>query len=206
MDEQPRLGKTVLLVIDVQEGAFDGRQLAPVVGADRMLSNISSLSQKFTPQGQVEDGRIRVIYVQDNGKVGGAFDHATAGWRLHASIAPERTADEPVDFIDRFYAILHKQTPNAFDNLNLQRLIFESDKESKPRFVICGLHSSYCVATSAITALQTGCSVILVSDAHGSIDSATETAPQIVDRVNADLMQQGATVMTTEKVLEEKWP
>ena len=55
------------------------------------------------------------------------------------------------------------------------------------RLVLCGMHSEFCVDTTARRALALGFPVTLVSDAHTSAGNAAISAQQVIAHHNATL-------------------
>lgn len=58
--------------------------------------------------------------------------------------------------------------------------------------VLLGAQSDHCVAATVKGAMAAGLDVTVVSDAHGTWPTASETAPQIIARHNAEFAQAGA--------------
>jgi nicotinamidase-related amidase len=79
---------------------------------------------------------------------------------------------------------VRKTTPDSF---------LRTDLESRLRtqgvtdLVICGMHSEFCVDTTARRALALGFPVVLVADGHTSAGNAALTAPQVIAHHNATL-------------------
>jgi nicotinamidase-related amidase len=67
---------------------------------------------------------------------------------------------------------------------------------------LCGVHSDYCVVTTAMSALQHGYDVTLVSDAHtalpAELPSGTSPARMVVELVNARF----ATLRVPDRTIE----
>ncbi len=77
-----------------------------------------------------------------------------------------------------------KTTPDSFLRTELQQTL---EKLGATELVVCGMHSEFCVDTTARRALALGYPVVLVSDAHTSAGNAAIPAPQVIAHHNATL-------------------
>lgn len=66
--------------------------------------------------------------------------------------------------------------------------------------MLIGAQSDYCVAATVKGAFARGLGVTVVSDAHSTLDSPSETAAQIIARHNADFASAGVTLVTTKSL------
>ncbi|MGE5592059.1 MAG: isochorismatase family protein [Bacillota bacterium] len=99
------MGKTALLVIDVQVGMFDPSD--PVYEGEALLGVISGLIDKARAAGAP------VVYVQHDSSAEGPgerLNHGTPGWEIHPAIAPH-AGD----------VVLEKTTPDSFYKTSLQQ-------------------------------------------------------------------------------------
>ena len=167
---------TALLAIDVQQGAFDGVRMPPLVDGDALLDTLDQLIEHARRAGAM------VVFVQDDGRVGGAFEPGTAHWALH-------------DRLDGEGLVVRKARPSAFEGTGLADRLRAMGVE---RVVVCGLHSEGCVTATATHALASGFAVTLVADAHGTADAAS--AARIIAETNARLAALGARVVPVDRV------
>ncbi|MEH7883726.1 cysteine hydrolase family protein [Bacillus sp. JJ1609] len=152
-----------LLVIDVQNVMFE----EGVFNGGKLLQNINNLISK------AREANAPIFYVQHNEAPGGPLEYGTTGWEIHPSISPQ-TDD----------VIIQKTNPDSFSNTSL-------DEELKNRGIehlyITGIQTELCVDTTCRRAFSMGYKVTLVSDSHGTFDSAELTAQQIIKHHNSTL-------------------
>ncbi|WP_318036909.1 isochorismatase family protein [Mesorhizobium sp. AR02] len=67
--------------------------------------------------------------------------------------------------------------------------------------VILGAQTDFCVAATVRGAIARGLGVTVVSDAHSTLDNASESADQIIARHNGEFTEAGATVVTTKALV-----
>ena len=153
---------TALLVIDAQNEMF--AEANPVYSSERLLKNLQSLIE------QARAAEVPVIYVQHND---GGLVKGTHDWEIHESIPPKD--GEPV--IQKWFA-------DAFHETELHDELKQHDIE---HVVIAGNQTEYCIDTSIRRAFSLGYKVTLVGDAHGTWDSESLSAEQIIDHHNGIL-------------------
>ncbi|HKX39558.1 MAG TPA: cysteine hydrolase family protein [Burkholderiaceae bacterium] len=156
--------KTALLIIDVQHALCTGDEAAYDI--ERVLERINAVSAKARTAGAP------VILIQHEEEVG-SLEFDSEGWQLARGLATR-----PDDVRVR------KTTPDSFHRTDLQRVLQERGID---RLVVCGLQSDYCVDTTTRRALALGYPVVLVGDAHSTVDNAVLTAAQISAHHNATL-------------------
>jgi nicotinamidase-related amidase len=175
-------GSPALLVIDVQQAAFDGERLPPIFRADDLLTRtarlIAAAHAKDTP----------VIFLKHCGPKDQAFAEGTTRGEIHPSVAPE-----PVD------AVVHKRQSSGFDGTELQRVLAEQGIDT---VIACGLQSEFCVSNTAVAALELGLKVYVAQDAHSTWSTDDDEASVIIDRQNALLAERGATIEATDALVE----
>ena len=81
-------------------------------------------------------------------------------------------------------AVVRKATPDAFLRTELQDLLTSWQVD---HVVICGYACEYCVDTTVRRALALGYEVLLVADAHSTLDNGVLSAAQIVAHTNTTL-------------------
>lgn len=148
---------TALVVIDVQVNLMKNAHQR-----DEVLRTIGQLLDQARASGTA------VIYVQHNDEPGsgGDLETGTPGWQIHPAIAPR--ADE---------VVVQKASPDSFYQTRLQE---ELEARGIKKLVVTGGQTEYCVDTTARRALTQGYDVLLVSDAHTTLDSKTLSAEQII--------------------------
>ena len=157
------MGKeTALLVIDVQGDVMNTAQYK-----DEVVQNIQALLE------QARAGGTPVIYVQHDGIPGQDLVPYTPGWQILSEVAPRE--DE---------VIVRKESPDAFHQTRLRE---ELEARGIKRLVIVGGQTEVCVCSTARRAVSQGYDVLLVSDAHTTIDSKTLAATQIIAFYNEAL-------------------
>jgi nicotinamidase-related amidase len=125
-----------------------------------------------------------VVFVQNNGSKLDPDQTGSEGWKLHPDLVP---TDEEM--------IIQKFQCDAFDGTILHSLL---QMLNVTDLIIAGLQTDYCIQTNCIAAHALGYQVILVRDAHSTYDSNTESAHQIIQRVNIQLEKVVATINAVE--------
>ncbi|HKE95997.1 MAG TPA: cysteine hydrolase family protein [Povalibacter sp.] len=155
---------TALLIIDVQSALCAGAWAA--FDIDNVIARINAVSARARAAG------VPVIIVQHE-DASGPFQFGTAAWKL-----PESLLTHEKD------ARIRKSTPDSFHQTGLQPLL---DKLGITRLIVCGLQSDFCVDTTVRRALALGYPVVLVADAHSTVDNGVLSAQQITAHHNATL-------------------
>lgn len=155
---------TALLVIDVQQALCSGEYAA--FDIENVIARINLLSQK------ARESNAPVIFVQHEENEG-PLPFGGAGWQLAQPLVVT-----PEDIRVR------KKTPNSFHETSLQQMLKE---RGVSKLVICGLQSDFCVDTTVRQALPLGYDVVLVADAHSTLDNGVLSAAQIVAHHNQTL-------------------
>jgi nicotinamidase-related amidase len=147
---------TALLVIDVQHALCTGRWAA--FDIDQVIARINKLSEG------ARAAKLPVVLVQHE-EEDGPLAHGSEGWQLDA-----RLQQDDSDLRIR------KRTPNSFHGTDLHGLL---QGRGVSRLVVCGLQSEFCVDTTVRQALPLGYDVVLVADAHSTMDTEALSAAQI---------------------------
>lgn len=156
--------KSAVLVIDVQQGLCEGDGAA--FDVEGVIARINSVTRKARRVG------VPVFFVQHESQRG-YLEFATAAWQLATGL-------EAADTDQR----IRKTTPDSFLRTELEAVLQQAGIE---HLVICGMHSEFCVDTTARRALALGYPVTLVSDAHTSAGNAAISAQQVIAHHNATL-------------------
>ncbi len=167
-----------LLVIDVQCGMFANPAFPPHEG-EAVVSRIAGLLRTARAVGTP------VVFVQHDGGVGDPLDRNSPGFAFRPEIAP--LPGKPV---------VVKHFCSAFQETELAGLLAARGIDA---LTLCGMQTEFCVDTTVRTAFGHGLKVILVSDAHTSMDSATISAGTIIAHHNATLRDGGFTTLRKAK-------
>jgi nicotinamidase-related amidase len=153
-----------LLVIDVQQGLCEGEYTA--FEAKALIQCINALAKKARAV------KAPVIWVHHE-EAEGLLQHGSAGWQLAKGLETD-----PKDIL------LRKTTPDSFLRTGLERLLKVHEVKT---LVVCGLQTEYCVDTTTRRAMTLGFPVVLVSDAHSTMDNEHLAAAQIIAHHNTTL-------------------
>lgn len=166
--------KTALLVIDVQNEMFD--ESNPVYKSERLLENLQALITK------ARSAEIPVVFVQHND---GGLVNGTHDWEIHPSVSPQEGD-----------LVIQKWTPDSFHETNLQD---ELKTKGIENLVITGNQTEMCVDTTCRRAYSLGYDVTLVKDAHGTWDSDSLSAKQIIGHHN-EVLSNFADLKETKEI------
>ncbi|RUT97142.1 isochorismatase family protein, partial [Mesorhizobium sp. USDA-HM6] len=125
----------------------------------------------------------KVAFVRHDGPAGDPLAPGASGWPVWPQLG--QAADEPT---------FGKSVGNAFSNAALAEWVTGQGAED---VVLIGAQTDFCVAATVKGAFAEGLGVTLVSDAHSTLDSDTEKAPQIIARYNEAFAEQGVRVTST---------
>lgn len=169
---------TALLIVDAQNEMYD--QANPVHESDKLLVNLQLLIQK------ARYAEIPVIYVQHNDE---GLVKGTDFWQIHETLQPQEGD-----------AIIQKWTADSFHDTNL---LDELRSKNIQHLVIAGNQTEHCINATTRSASQHGFTVTLAKDAHGTWDSETMSATQIIDHHNEMLgevadLQEAKDIQFTE--------
>ena len=156
--------KSVVLVIDVQQGLCEG------VGAAFDCAGTIARINRVTRKARLAS--VTVVFVQHESE-NGCLQHGTSGWQLAQGL--ETAPDDKR---------VRKTTPDSFLRTDLENILREADID---QLVLCGMNTEFCVDTTARRALALGFPVLLVSDAHTSAGNAAISAQQVIAHHNATL-------------------
>lgn len=151
------MGKTALLVIDVQQALVG---LHPYREGE-FLSTIQQLLQT------ARNNNIEVIYVRHDGGAGDMIEANTEGWNIHEAISPmpgERIFDKNVN--------------SAFRSTGLKEYLFEKGID---RLILTGMQTDYCIDTTCKVAFEYGYSVIIPKGATTTFDNKFLSGSLLVD-------------------------
>jgi nicotinamidase-related amidase len=165
-----------LLVIDVQRGAFDGARCPPIARPRELVEQIGAAIRL------ARAAALPIVFVQHS-EPGGVFAEGTAQFELHEALVPARGE----------LRITKRQSSSFADT----RLAAELARLSVREVVLCGLQSEHCVYNTALGALTRDLRTTVLSDAHSTWPTPTETAEAICARINTELVRQGVHLCPT---------
>jgi nicotinamidase-related amidase len=155
---------TAVLIIDVQQALCTGAEA--VFDAIGVIDRINAVTSKARAVGAP------VAFVQHE-EAYGPFKFGCDRWQLASGI--EARSDD---------IRVRKTTPDSFNLTELHALLLA---RGVTHLVICGLQTDFCVDTTVRRALALGYEVVLVSDAHSTVDNGVLSAAQIIAHHNATL-------------------
>jgi nicotinamidase-related amidase len=158
---------TALLIIDVQNGLFNIEDL-PIFQEELLIENILTLLEK------ARKAKVPIFYIQHNDPKGKRLENGTENWKISSAITP--SVED---------TIIQKYNSDSFLDTILDE---ELHKRAVTRLIIAGLATPMCIDTTDRSAVSHGYNVILIQDAHSTLDSEVLKASQIVAHHN-DVLQ-----------------
>jgi nicotinamidase-related amidase len=172
----------VLLLVDLQAGAFGGGGIPPAHDGDVLLDRAAALLRAARASG------VPVVHVQHCAPPGEVFEEGAPGWPIAPRLMPgagERT--------------VRKRASNAFEGTELHDVLGALGAR---QVVVTGIQSEHCVAATCRGALRLGYGVRLAEDGHSTWPDAARTAPEIIAGENQALERDGVTLTPTERLVE----
>jgi len=170
------VSRSALLVIDVQRGAFDGARCPAIARGHELIARVRAALAA------ARAAKLLVVFVQHS-EPGGVFTEGTPQFALHESVVP---APGDVQIV--------KRQSSSFDGTALADTL---SRAAIREVLVCGLQSEHCVYNTVLGALARGLRTVLLSDAHATWPTATESAEVISAKINADLGARGAILYST---------
>ena len=171
-----------LILIDLQTGMFDGRFDPPIHDADAIAERACRLIDWARGSGR------KVAFIRHDGPEGDPLAPGASGWPVWPLLG--QAGDEPT---------FGKSVGNAFSNPELAEWVAEQGAKD---VVLIGAQTDFCVAASVPGAFAEGLGVPVVADAHSTLDSDKEKAPDIIARHNEAFAGQGVRMATTAELTE----
>ena len=168
---------TVLIVIDIQTGAFDGKEIPPVHAGRELLQRVGQLIAA------ARTASIPVFFIQHCAQAGQLLVKWSPAWALHPSIQAKPNE-----------RVIYKRQSSAFDGTDLQQILENLKVDT---LVSCGIQSEFCLSNTCIDALDLGINVFVAADAHSTLSTDDDDAETIIARQNIILAERGATVQKT---------
>lgn len=155
---------SAVLVIDVQQGLCEGEDAA--FDCEGTIARINEVTCK------ARQAAVPVIFVQHESQ-DSYLEHGTKAWELARGLDVGPTDKK-----------IRKSTPDAFLRTELEAALRGTGVE---HLILCGMHSEFCVDTTARRALALGFRVTLVSDGHTSAGNTAISPQQVIAHHNATL-------------------
>ena len=169
--------RTALAIIDVQNGLFNIENF-PIYQENLLIKNLQILIKK------ARTAKVPIFFIQHNDPKGKRLESGTENWKIRSEITPK---NEDI--------IIQKHNSDSFLKTSLEEKL---NQRKITRLVIAGLATPMCIDTTVRSAVSHGYDVVLIQDAHSTIDSEVLKAEQIVAHHN-DVLQWFSTLTTTEE-------
>ncbi|HEY9842186.1 MAG TPA: isochorismatase family protein, partial [Candidatus Obscuribacterales bacterium] len=154
-----------LIVIDMQKG---------LVQAAWESARLLQTHQTLLDWAQARN--MPLIYMQHDGKPDSTVPVGTDAWRLHP------------DVLRPGAKVIRKTASDAFYKTTLAETLAELDVTN---LILTGIKSERCVDTTARAAVSRGYDVLLVADAHSTLETPVLPASQIIRFTNHNLQGFG---------------
>ena len=172
---------SVVLVVDLQTGMFDGVLEPPIHDAGAIAERTRTITDWARRTGR------RVAFVRHDGPPGDPLAPGQPGWPVWPELG--QSADEPT---------FSKTVGDAFSNPALGDWV---DGEGAKAVIVLGAQTDQCIAATVGGALARGLDVTVVGDAHSTVAWGEETVPQIIARHNTQFRADGASVVSTAELM-----
>ena len=173
MQAAPSSPSSALLIVDMQQGLFNGAERPHE--AERLLANVQLLIGKARAAGAP------IYAARHTGPDGSPIAAGSAAWQLLAALDLDPARDKVFD----------KRRPSCFHGTGLARQLAEA---GVGELHVAGLKTQYCIDTTCRAAADLGLKVVLVADAHSCMDTPALPAGAIVAHHNATLNGPFATL------------
>ena len=148
--------KSVLLVVDVQNGVFGSTN--PPYLSENVISNIEKLLSYASSSG------IEIVFIQH--EIPGVLVPGSDAWELFSGLTINASSYK-----------VRKNTPDSFQNTDLKEYL---DKNGIEHVLICGYSTDFCIDRTAFSAASKGYKVTLIEDAHTTHSKTHLDAPSII--------------------------
>ncbi|MGX7873847.1 isochorismatase family protein [Mesorhizobium sp. ORM6] len=181
MSEHSLADKAPVIVIDLQTGMFDGVHESPIHDAPAIVERARAVIDWARRGGR------KVAFVRHNGPEGDPLAPGEPGWPVWPELG--QAQDEPT---------FAKSVRDAFSNPAFGDWVAG---QGAGAVVLLGAQTDFCVAATVKGAITRGFAVTVVSDAHSTLDSACESAEQIIARHNGEFAVAGVNLITTKALV-----
>ena len=169
---------TALVLIDAQQGLFDGDQAIP--DAAGVLDRLSTLLAA------ARAAETLIVHLQNDGASGTSDEPGTFGWFIHPKVAPKPSE-----------IVIRKTQDDGFNGTALEDVLA---RNGVTRIAVAGLLSEMCVSATVRGAFTRGLQVVLVHDAHATYD-LEEIPASIVSRVAEHALGDQLELVDTETII-----
>jgi nicotinamidase-related amidase len=181
MSEPSLTDNAPLVVIDLQTGMFDGVHEPPIRDAPAIAERARAVIAWARRSGR------KVAFVRHDGPEGDPLAPGEPGWPVWPALG--QAGDEPT---------FAKSARDAFSNPAFGDWVAGQGASA---VVLLGAQTDFCVAATVKGAIARGLGVTVVSDAHSTLDSASESAEQIIARHNGEFAGAGVNLVTTKTLV-----
>jgi nicotinamidase-related amidase len=182
MSEHSPADTAPVIVIDLQTDMFDGANQPPIHGADDLVERARAVMEWARDSGRP------VAFVRHDGPAGDTLAPGAPGWPVWPALG--QAEDEPT---------FSKSVGDAFSNPAFARWVAD---QGASEIVLLGAQTDHCVQATVKGAIAAGLDVTVVSDAHSTWDTASETADEIIARHNAAFADAGAKLVSARSLTE----
>ena len=180
MNNHPPDPTSVVIVVDLQTGMFDGVLEPPIHESGAIADRTRAIAGWARRTGR------KVAFVRHDGPPGDPLAPGQPGWPVWPGLG--QAADEPT---------FSKSVGDAFSNPALGDWV---DGAGAKAVIVLGAQTDHCIAATVGGALARGLAVSVVGDAHSTVSSGEETVPEIIERHNRAFRDAGATVISTSEL------
>ncbi|RUZ80194.1 isochorismatase family protein [Mesorhizobium sp. M7A.F.Ca.US.006.01.1.1] len=170
-----------LIVIDLQTGMFDGVHEPPIHDAPDIVERTKAVIDWARRGGR------KVAFIRHDGPEGDPLAPDEPGWPVWPALG--QAADEPT---------FAKSVRDAFSNPAFGDWVAG---QGAGAVVLLGAQTDFCVAATVKGAIARGLGVTVVSDAHSTLDNASESAEQVIIRHNGEFAEAGVNLVTTKALV-----
>lgn len=173
------LGKSALIVIDMQQGMFAMPDAQPYDGTGvvlRIRSLIARARETSAP----------LFFVQHQGGPGHPLEPGSKGYPFVPDLSPL-----PND------CVVIKEFCSAFRETDLDDRLRSAGVE---QLIFCGMQTEYCIDTAVRVGFELGYRITLVSDGHTTGNTRELKAEQIISHHNRVLNRQFAALKLADHV------
>jgi nicotinamidase-related amidase len=152
--EETDMGKTALLIIDLQVGILDG-----AFRGDEVLAAVAGTQKRAREAGSP------VVFLQHNHATYAPLMKGAGTWAIHPAVEP-RDGD----------VIIEKTASDGFWGTDLESVLRGLDVTC---LAVAGMQTEFCVDATCRAAISRGFDVILLSDGHTTGDAVIDAATTI---------------------------
>lgn len=174
----PRSGRRALLIVDMQQGLFNGPE-KPYEG-NRVLANINRLISRAREAGAP------IFAARHTGPHGSPVEPGSP----LSQLLPDMDVDAKRD------TVFDKTRPNCFSGTGLAEWLADN---AVGELVVVGMKTEYCIDTTCRAAADLGFQPILIADAHTCMDTPVLPAQTIIEHHNRTLNGPFVKLRTTSE-------